>query len=222
VRPRAGVEDPVLDTTVHAMGASARHWFARGQERIARGEFAAALRDLRTAYTVRTGDPDVLYLMALAHRGLGAVGDAESVLTRALEANPEHVPARVELGRLLEGEGRRAEALQHLLEAKRLAPVDPDVLASLAPALARAGDVDGAVQVYETIASLLPDDARVQLNLGTLLARRGDLAPAEKHFRRAIELDGSYAEAHRRLAVLLEHVGRSAEAQQHLEAAARD
>jgi len=219
LRPVTSFPDPVLEQTVYAMGASARHWFARAQERISRGEFAEALLDVQAALSVRPGDPDTLYLRGLAHRGLGETGKAEEALTRAVIGSPGHVPSHVELGRLLLTLDRTEAGLSHLRHAQTLAPDDPTVLAALGPALAGTGDVDGAIEVYETMIVLLPDDPRVRLNLGTLLARRGDLTRAENELRQAVELDPAYSEAHLRLAVVLDHGGRTEEAARHREAA---
>ena len=216
-----GFPDPVVEQRVRALGASARHWFARAELRLDRGDPAGAVRDLLMVEKVRPDDPDVLYLFGVAYRGVGDGDRAKEYLSRALEIRDEHVPARLELGRVLIGEGRIDEAVEHLGRTREIAPDDPAALVSLARALARQGEIDAAIELFEEVTRLVPWDPRTRLNLGTAWLRKGDVDRAAAQFEEAVDLDPDFADARYRLGAALERLGRTDEARAHYEAAVR-
>ena len=221
LEPVNEVRDPVMARNVTALGTSARHWVNRSQARLARGDFEGAIGDLVILEEIRPEDPDVHYLLGLAHGEQGRSDEALRRLNHALVLKPDHVRARVELARRLEALGRADEALTHYRRSHELSPRDPAVLAALAQALARRGDMEGLVGAYRKMAQLVPRDPRLQLNLGTALARTGDFSGAARAFGEALAIDPDYADAHYRLGVALERLGQPAQAREHYVAAVR-
>ena len=213
--PASGIADPLFDEHVTSMGASARHWFARGRARIEAGQFTEAIPELELVLRERADDADTLYLLARAYVGLGDRGTARDHLTRAVAVKPDHVPARLLLARILIDQKDVAAALEELKLARAVAPDDPALLDELARISIGQGDLDAAITDYERIAELIPDDARIRANLGTLHVRRNDLQRAVAQFEAALEIDPDYVNAHHRLGLVLDRLGRKAEAQQH-------
>ena len=178
LRAAASLDDPVLARHVHSMGASARHWFARARERLGRGDFAGAIRDLETVQHVRPSDADVFYLLARAHEGLESRGAAKEELVRALESNPEHVPALVALARILTDEGQPEQALGYLREAIAAAPDNPRVAFNLGTLLARQGELAGAERQFRRALALNPEYADARARLTVVLERMSGLPRA--------------------------------------------
>jgi Flp pilus assembly protein TadD len=62
-------------------------------------------------------------------------------------------------------------------------------LFNLAIVRTAAGDVAGAIELYEKYVELKPDDAGGHLNLGLLLVQRGDAIGGQREIEAAIALD---------------------------------
>ena len=220
-KPLGLLADPVLEETVTAKGVSARHLFTRARGRLTAGDLRGALGDLERVVAIRPEDPDVLYLMGVAHEGLGEKDRAAELMSRALEMKPDHTRARLSLARVHLDRGRQDDALAELRKAREHAPQDPLVLVALSGALAAHDRVDELIGVYEDLRAISPDEPRIALNLGTAWFKKGDLARAEKFLREALALDPEYADAHFLLGLTLERLGRAEAARRHYEHAVR-
>lgn len=122
------------------------------------GDVRAALEAFQRIVAVSPGDHDARVWVARLHGFLGDADQAESVYRGVLGENPSHVDAMVGLGGVLVNRGRRAEALEVLAAAERLAPASPDVLAALARAHRLAGRSSLAVQYIERATAIAPSD----------------------------------------------------------------
>ena len=78
----------------------------------------------------------------------------------------------------------------------------------LARALLDAGDVDGAIEAFQTSITNQPENPDAYYSLGLTLARRGEHADAITAYRKAIELNPKYSSAHDNLSNLLRQLGR--------------
>jgi tetratricopeptide (TPR) repeat protein len=74
-------------------------------------------------------------------------------------------------------------------------------------ALARKGDVDGAIACHKKAIELDPKYAKAHYNLGVALERKGDVDGAIACYKRAIELDPKVARAHTNLGAALNGKG---------------
>jgi tetratricopeptide (TPR) repeat protein len=81
--------------------------------------------------SIAPGSADAHYQRGAVHLALGRVGDAEKDLRKALELQPEHVPAMSDLAVLLTSKGEKAEARALLEKVLALRPDDPNAKASL-------------------------------------------------------------------------------------------
>jgi tetratricopeptide (TPR) repeat protein len=119
-----------------------------------------------------------------------APDDARDAYRRALELDPAHVDARLNLGRLLQESGRAAEAEAHYRAVLQSGPATPTVLFNLGTALEDLGRTSEAIAAYrEAIAA---DDrfADAHFNLARLYERTGRRAAAIRHFRAYRDLMG--------------------------------
>jgi predicted Zn-dependent protease len=84
---------------------------------------------------------------------------------------------------------RSTEAEKHLLQAVRIAPLEPRAYEMLSTIFLRAGRLTEARGVCEDLARLWPDRAIYRSNLGTLLLQLREPAPALEALKRALALD---------------------------------
>jgi Tfp pilus assembly protein PilF len=162
---------------------------AYGVELVKAGQHDAGLAQLRLA--VRDYAP--------AHYALGvelsAAGDTAGAI-QALEtfiaadaSNPNRIPARLLMGKLLFAGGRLDESTHHFREVAAIAPDNIDTQLSLGDLLMTQKRYTEAVSHYRVVVRLQPNRADWRLRLGAALAETGDLAHAAEHFRAAVALD---------------------------------
>ncbi len=118
----------------------------------------------------------------------GQFQPAVEAFTKALEAAPSSVTARVNLASALVQLGRDADAIRHLQEVFRTTPEEPGVAETLIGALLRAGRHDEAIDAFSRAAPYRPEDEGSVVALSILLADRA-------RFRDAITV---LADAHQR------------------------
>lgn len=103
---------------------------------------------------------------------------------RALELDPKHVDAHVNLGRLLHDAGDHAGAERHYRSALEHAPSDETARFNLGVVLEDMERWDEAINVYEQI-----DHADAHYNAAVLCERLGRRTEALRHFKRYRQLD---------------------------------
>jgi tetratricopeptide (TPR) repeat protein len=196
--PAKPTRDPFVGQWYRAIGA----YFARERQ------FADALRHFEQARSVVPGDPGVLYGEACLQETLGAprIQDyvrvttlpngllilgvsspathfrrAETLLRKALGADPQFLAAELRLGRVLSQLDRHDEALTHL----RTVGERSDDPATTYYAYLFAGDaahalgrLDDARRSYENAIAVFPDAQAARLALGSVLRSHGDRAAA--------------------------------------------
>jgi tetratricopeptide (TPR) repeat protein len=162
-------------------------------------------------------DPDILFLSGAQHETYGAariqsavqtaalpfgvsfavesergeLRQAEGYFRRALEIAPDHVEARLRLGRVLGLVGRHDDAARELRQA--VASVGEDVLRYYGELFLGAeeefqGRYDAAFDVYQRAAALYPAAQSPWLALSSLSRRRGDRAAALRALQHLFDL----------------------------------
>jgi cellulose synthase operon protein C len=146
-----------------------------GNPEAARATIDAALADA-------PDNPDLLFQSANLHGMMGEIAAAEAQYRALIDRLPQsEQPVRRLYGLLLSQEGRQADA-DAVLEAG-LAAMPGSVGLGLIRAgrLEQAGDIDGAIAVYEALYAADSGNVIVANNLASLLsAHRGDAATLER------------------------------------------
>ncbi len=136
--------------------------FARlGEMMRTRGRAAAARIEYGKAYArVGARFPILADQYALAALLSGEEPVAEKVLAEAIAWNPDYAALHVHLARILVRREAWAGAREHLLLANRQDPLDPEIHAGLARALAALGDSGGASREERFARILAPEGHR--------------------------------------------------------------
>jgi len=117
--------------------------------------------------------------------------EARESYRRTLELDPEHVEARVNLGRLLHEAGQLESAAAHYRLALTFEPGNKTALFNLGVAQEDLGAIRTAIETYRRVVKIEPDYADAHHNLARLLERCGDDQAALHHFKiyRRLTLD---------------------------------
>ena len=118
---------------------------------------------------------------------------------RAIDVQPDYVPAFNNLGVTLRAAGRTDEAIRAYRDGLSQRDDYPDLHYNLANALLAVGRPDEAAAHLRKAAVGTPDSAGVQNNLGLALVEKGQLAEAAMAFERAAQLDPASPKAWRNL-----------------------
>jgi tetratricopeptide (TPR) repeat protein len=112
-----------------------------------------------------------------------APAQAREAYERALELEPGHADAHVNLGRLLHEEGYPAEAEAQYRRALQARPDDATAAFNLGVALEDLGRAAEALASYERAADLDPANADAHFNAANLCERLGQPACALRHLK---------------------------------------
>jgi tetratricopeptide (TPR) repeat protein len=152
---------------------------------LARDSVQRALRNASSA--------DDLFHGALESEQIGANDDAEAAYRSVLAAEPSHVAARINLGRLRHAARALDEAERLYREALELDPNHPTARFNLGVVLEDRGATSEALEAYHEAVRLDPRVADVHFNLARLYQQSGDQQAAIRHFARfkALTRDGA-------------------------------
>jgi Tetratricopeptide repeat len=141
--------------------------------------------------------------------------EARSNYLRAIEINPNYVPAYLKLARLQQGTHDMAAALETYQKALEVTPKDSTIWYELGMCQARQKQFAEAVASFKKACKLHPDDKTYQETLGYTLARAGRWAESLTELT-AIVGD---ARAHFMLGRMLQHLEQPEQARQYVAAA---
>lgn len=153
-----------------------------------------------------------LLATAKAFQRRGDFAAAEAAYERILASEPDNAEALNNLGNVLRGLKRPAEAMNRLRQALAARPEHPAILSNLGLAL---GDLHRSAEAAECHRRALAIDPKFVAghnNLGLALKELGLFAEAEESYRRALALNPDFAEA-------LNNLGNAVRAQGRLEEA---
>jgi tetratricopeptide (TPR) repeat protein len=153
---------------------------------------APLARDTVQRALQRASSADDLFHAALESEQIGANGDAEAAYRGVLSADPSHVAARINLGRLRHVAKDLDEAERLYREALELDPAHPTARFNLGVVLEDRGSTGEALEAYREAVRLDPRVADVHFNLARLYQQTGDEQAAIRHFSRfkALTRDG--------------------------------
>jgi tetratricopeptide (TPR) repeat protein len=127
---------------------------------------------------------DELFQVALESEQIGSNGDAENAYRGVLEADPTHIAARINLGRLRHIARDLPDAERHYRAALELDPNHPTARFNLGVVLEDRGATSDAIEQYLEAVRLDARVADVHFNLARLFQQAGDEQAALRHFSR--------------------------------------
>lgn len=116
-------------------------------------------------------------------REFSSAAEAKDAYVRALQLDPNHADAHVNLGRLLHQEGAAAEAEKHYRAAMNADPQHETAAFNLGVALEDLGRADDAFDAYQRAIALDPENADAHYNLAGIYERRGEKQAALRHLK---------------------------------------
>lgn len=133
----------------------------------------------------------------------GQLDEALAEFDKAVQLQPDFLPAHVEAAVVLTQKGMLAEAEARLNRAMALNPQHSRAQTSMGIVLGRTGRLDEARARFENALKIDPYYRPAHSNLGRVLLQQGEVAQASEQFRAAVELDETDPQGHFELAQAL-------------------
>lgn len=138
--------------------------------------------------------------------------DSEMLWRDTLATNPAAWMAHNNLGVILLGRGRTAEAASHFRASLQVRPDLAESWVNLGDALMAGNETPRALEQYRKAMELAPGLPMAHVGLGAALEREGRQREAEEQFAEALRLDPASADAGRHLARLRLRAGEAGRA----------
>ncbi|MEM8556596.1 MAG: tetratricopeptide repeat protein [Bacteroidota bacterium] len=155
-----------------------------------------AIPSLERAVELGPAIPERLNALAQAYEAAQRnPADAERLYRQALEVQPALADVRVNLGRLLQAQGRIAEAEEAYRTALAEHPWLPQVHYNLGTLQLQQGQAEAAVASLREAITLDPNHGDALTNLGVYHAMQNDAREARRFFERAVQAEPRNANA---------------------------
>lgn len=167
-----------------------------GKSYMDKKDYSRAAIEFQNAIRVKKGDAEPYYQLSLAYMAMGDYRSGIPFLRRALELNPNHLQAKVNLAELMGIAGgeylRKAEAQARGVLAVN--PDDSDALNALAIAEWKLGEHQNAERDLARAISSAPQNLRASMNLALAKVYQKDMTGAEQIIKAAGEANPKSAE----------------------------
>lgn len=167
-----------------------------GQIALQLGKTDLALQRGQAVLNLDPGSANGVLLYARALDRSGQSGDALATIEKILPDIHDALPVQIERARLVREVRGSQAALPYLKDLARTNPESPEVLTSLAEALADTGQYQAAEDTAQAALQLDPSQAPLYLLLGRLERSKGQLDQAIHHLSDAIRLSPSAVDAY--------------------------
>jgi tetratricopeptide (TPR) repeat protein len=137
----------------------------------------------------------LLALGALTWRQCGMYRDAETLWRTTAQRNPDCWLACLNLGAILDKEGKTDAAIALYRESLRANPAGTEARLDLAEDLAQAGKLEDAISQFQKVLHIAPANPEAHNGLGDALLQQGKVDEAIAEFVRALKLQPEYSKA---------------------------
>ena len=139
---------------------------------------------------------DCLHLLGMIAYHAGDLETAADLIGKAIAIHGTGTSYYVNLGTVLQAQGKLDEAVAQYRHALTLKPNLAEIHVNLGNVLLAQGELDESVACFERALALKPDSAEAHNNLGNALQRQGKLEHALAIYERALAIKPDYAEVH--------------------------
>jgi tetratricopeptide (TPR) repeat protein len=186
--------------------------FADGEAAYAAGRYGDAAA-VFSRYTAEKPDNAWGHFMfGLSAWKSGDFAGAGKAFETALSIDPDHVKSLLNLSRVLLEQNRTDEALDRLMVAGDIDPMNHEVQRLLGRAFSAQGKTDDAIDAYRRAIELDATDAWSMNNLGLIFLEQGKAGEAAPLLAKAVEIRTDVPAFHNNLGMALEHTGQFAKA----------
>lgn len=140
------------------------------------------------AILINPGNPDLLFLLALAELDLKNLQEAEEILRRCIRIEPDRARYHKLLGKCLKDQGRHKEALEHCQKIAIEEPDSYDYHIGVATSLFNLRRFDEAVPHLERAIEIAPTEIDPYTNLSILYRRSKQLPEALEMAQKGVDL----------------------------------
>lgn len=172
----------------------------RATGRLAEGDFTSAERILHDFLRSAPQQPDALILLARLSGVMGALEDAQFLLSKALTFAPDHTAARYAHALVLARRGQHAQALAAMRSLLALEPADRSGQALYTGIGLAPGQADEVAGTYRSMLREEPAAPELHLAIGHALIAGGHRTQAVEAYRSAALIRPSFGEAYWSLA----------------------
>ncbi|MCU0572724.1 MAG: tetratricopeptide repeat protein [Syntrophobacteraceae bacterium] len=125
--PRVALDRFQVEAREAGKGRSAVSEYGLGRLHLRQGNVKDALPHLQEAARMASSSPYVMSSLGAVYFQLGKLDEAQRALETVLVLNPTSTVAHLRLARVLQDQGKRAEALKHLQQIEEMAPSFPEI-----------------------------------------------------------------------------------------------
>lgn len=195
-----------------------------GTAAIQSGEIDAAFRAFNNILVLQPDHPEAYFRLGQVYINKGDFNKAEEVLLKTTELDPLNARYSINLGNFYEQTNRRPKALdeyQRIVDSgtrdTRVKEAEKRLSLATGQALAKKGEMNAALLIFNGLLLDYPDDPIILANIGATYVFLDRTQEAENTFRRLVKLDPKHTIGHMNLANIFERTGRPEDAMRHLQ-----
>ena len=178
------------------------------------GDFSAAQAAYEQVLNEQPGSADALHYLGLLKYQLGELENAERLIRRAEKLAPDCANTLSDLGMVVAGQDRHAEAIPIFVQALRRNPDHRDALHNMAATLMKLQRYEHAVSIYKRLSKLSPNCSERLSDLGEARFKANQVRESVVSYQKAIRLDSKHTAARVGLGEAYESIGKFREAKQ--------
>jgi tetratricopeptide (TPR) repeat protein len=188
------------------------------------GDIDTAFSSFRKILVLQPDHPEAYFRLGQVFINKGDYAKAEEVLLKTTELDPLNARYAINLGNFYEQTGRRPEALeeyQRIIDSgtrdARVKEAEKRLSLATGQALAKKGEMNAALLIFNGLLLDYPDDPIILANIGATYVFLNRTEEAENTFRRLVGIDPRHSIGHMNLANIYERTGRPEDAMRHLQ-----
>ena len=164
-------------------------WLNLGRVHLQRGQFDAAVFDLRQAVAWNPGYAEAYNDLGRALVQEGNINEGLADFQKAVEIVPRFGPPHSNIGNIFLLRGQMDEAISEYQTAVQINPDDVAAHTSLGAVWLQKGDSNRALAEFQAAVALDPANSRAHYSLGLVLDQKGNADAAIMEYRAALEFD---------------------------------